>query len=65
MKVLAEGHLEDEPHILVGRTSYQAPEVDGVVFIEETKTRDHPVGAIQNVEITDSGIYDLSAKGIE
>ncbi|MFC2164738.1 30S ribosomal protein S12 methylthiotransferase RimO [Acidobacteriota bacterium] len=63
--VLIEGHLKDEPHLLMGRTQRQAPEVDGVVFIEEDQSQDIVIGSIQNVEITDRDIYDLYAKGIK
>jgi ribosomal protein S12 methylthiotransferase len=63
--VLIEGHLKGESHLLVGRTQRQAPEVDGVVFIEEDKSQTCFIGSIQNVEITDSDVYDLYAKRIK
>jgi ribosomal protein S12 methylthiotransferase len=59
--VLIEGHLEGETNVLMGRAQRQAPEVDGVVFIEEKGQADI-LGSIQNVEITGTDIYDLYAK---
>jgi ribosomal protein S12 methylthiotransferase len=57
--VLIEGHLKQKPSILLGRTRYQAPEVDGVVFIEEGKSHPAVIGEIAVVEITARDIYDL------
>ncbi len=63
--VLIEGHLEGDSHLLVGRTQHQAPEVDGVVFIEEDQSQPDVIGTIQNVEITDRDVYDLYVKRIK
>jgi ribosomal protein S12 methylthiotransferase len=63
--VLIEGHLKGESHLLIGRTQYQAPEVDGVVFIKEDRSQADVIGSIQNVEITDRDVYDLYAKRIK
>jgi len=65
MDVLIEGHPEGESHLFMGRTHYQAPEVDGVVFIEADKSQADVIGSIQNVEITDRDVYDLYAKFIK
>jgi ribosomal protein S12 methylthiotransferase len=58
--VLLEGASKDDPSILVGRTPFQAPEVDGLTFV----TRAHPSSPLPSsplvkVEITGSDIYDL------
>lgn len=63
--VLIEGHVKGEPKVLRGRTQQQAPEVDGVVFIEEDTIRADIIGSIQRVEITDRDVYDLYAKRIQ
>ena len=51
-RVLVEGRDEDGE--LVGRSDGQAPEVDGVTFLE----RDAPAGTLATVRITDSVGYD-------
>lgn len=56
--VLLEGDLKQDPSIIVGRSQYQAPEVDGLVFVNknnEIKSKK----MIQKVEITDCDVYDL------
>lgn len=57
--VLIEGHLTQDPSVLVGRTRFQAPEVDGVVFIDKNNAHSGELGNIMKVEITDSETYDL------
>jgi len=37
LEVLIEGTLKENPRTLIGRTQYQAPEVDGIVFIPFSK----------------------------
>jgi ribosomal protein S12 methylthiotransferase len=45
---------------LIGRTKYQAPEVDGVVFVRRTgQDPGKPTGLIRQVEIAGAGVYDL------
>jgi len=60
--VLIEGHLKQDSSLLLGRTRYQAPEVDGVVFIEDEQAAPASVGEIRVVEITDRDVYDLYGK---
>jgi ribosomal protein S12 methylthiotransferase len=60
--VLLEGTWKDDPRFLVGRALFQAPEVDGVVFIENSRRRKQPAGLLQQVEITASEVYDLRGK---
>lgn len=59
--VLLEGRLQGEQNVLMGRTRYQAPEVDGVVLIPETPV-DVPSGTVRTVEILRSDVYDLHGK---
>lgn len=56
VQVLVEGESEESELLLQGRMSQQAPEIDGIVYINEG-TAD--VGDIVDVEITDSHDYDL------
>lgn len=55
-QVLVEGQSSETELLLVGRTRYQAPEIDGIVYINEGTAR---CGEIVPVKITDSHIYDL------
>jgi ribosomal protein S12 methylthiotransferase len=54
--VLVEGLSEETDLLLQGRMSQQAPEIDGVVLINDGQA---DVGQIVNVRITDSMDYDL------
>lgn len=58
-RVVIEGYSEETELLLQGRTSQQAPEIDGVVLINEGHAR---VGEFVNVQITDSMEYDLIGK---
>ncbi|MEA1991469.1 MAG: 30S ribosomal protein S12 methylthiotransferase RimO [Thermodesulfobacteriota bacterium] len=55
-QVLIEGQSSETELLLVGRTGYQAPEIDGIVYINEGAAC---CGEIVPVKITDSHIYDL------
>ncbi|MFP4194529.1 MAG: 30S ribosomal protein S12 methylthiotransferase RimO, partial [Desulfobacterales bacterium] len=55
MKVLVEGRSEDG--WFFGRTQYQAPEVDGVTFIE---TDNAQIGTSMEVRITEADEYDIT-----
>jgi len=44
---------------IVGRTRFQAPEVDGVVLIEGGDLAAGPIRPIEKVEIISAGVYDL------
>ncbi|MEA3385552.1 MAG: 30S ribosomal protein S12 methylthiotransferase RimO [Thermodesulfobacteriota bacterium] len=57
--VLVEGVSPETELLLVGRTRYQAPEIDGIVYINEGTAG---CGEIVSVKITDSHIYDLVGK---
>ena len=54
--VVVEGFSEETELLLQGRTSQQAPEIDGVVLINDGQAE---VGQIVKVRITDSMEYDL------
>jgi ribosomal protein S12 methylthiotransferase len=54
--VLVEGLSDETELLLQGRMSQQAPDIDGVVLINDGQAE---VGEIVNVRITDSHDYDL------
>ncbi|MCK5763155.1 MAG: 30S ribosomal protein S12 methylthiotransferase RimO, partial [Clostridiales bacterium] len=56
LPVIIDEIIEGEP-IYMGRTQYDTPEVDGVVYVHTDKTL--IVGNIYNVYINDSLEYDL------
>ncbi len=47
--------------VYVGRSMYDAPEIDGEVFISNCRTE---IGAIQKVRVTHAYEFDLSGEGI-
>ena len=57
--VLVDGVSAETPLLLEARTEGQAPEIDGVVYINEGET--HP-GAFERVRITEAFPYDLVGK---
>lgn len=56
LDVLVEGYSEETDLLLQGRTSQQAPDIDGVVLINDGQAK---VGDMVKVRITDSMEYDL------
>jgi len=54
--VLVEGYCEETELLLQGRSSRQAPDVDGLVYITAGQAE---VGSIVPLQITDSSEYDL------
>ena len=56
LPVMIDGREDD---YYVGRTEYDSPEVDGVVYISDLEGRRLRRGCIYNVEITDSNEFDL------
>jgi ribosomal protein S12 methylthiotransferase len=58
MEVLVEGISANEKYLLQGRTEFQAPEVDGVVYL----TDNVPIGSFVKLKITHSLTYDLVGK---
>ncbi|MGM0464900.1 MAG: 30S ribosomal protein S12 methylthiotransferase RimO [Acidobacteriota bacterium] len=59
MEVIVEGRLTQDPTLLMGRTKYQAPEVDGMVYIDTKKDQKDYSGRIEKFKITGSDAYDL------
>jgi len=62
IEVLVEGTLKDQPSQLIGRSHWQAPEVDGIIFLNSSYPLAKVVNTIQKVEITAHDIYDLYGK---
>lgn len=60
--VLIEGTLKEDPTLLIGRAKFQAPEVDGIIFLSSPYPLAEVVNTIQKVEITAYDIYDLYGK---
>ena len=56
ISVIIEGYSDETELLLQGRTSQQAPEIDGLVYINDGMAN---VGDIVAVEITDAHDYDL------
>jgi ribosomal protein S12 methylthiotransferase len=64
VEVLVEGASEESEHLLAGRNAQQAPEIDGVTYMNEIAIEGSPgaavyPGEIVTVEVTDAGDYDL------
>ncbi|MES2768489.1 MAG: 30S ribosomal protein S12 methylthiotransferase RimO [Bdellovibrionota bacterium] len=57
--VIVEGVSEESELLLKGRSSQQAPDIDGIVYINEG---DAKIGDLVKVEITDAMEYDLIGK---
>lgn len=62
VEVLVEGLSEETDLLLQGRTSQQAPDIDGVVYINDGYAKP---GDIVKVKITDSMEYDLVGEIID
>ncbi len=60
--VLIEGMLKEDETILVGRGEFQAPEVDGVIFVEANQKAGRLLNKIHKVEIVGYDVYDLYGK---
>jgi len=56
IEVLVEGFSEETDLLLVGRNSQQAPEIDGVTYINDGEAQ---VGELVQVQITEALDYDL------
>ncbi|HMN69768.1 MAG TPA: 30S ribosomal protein S12 methylthiotransferase RimO [Bdellovibrionales bacterium] len=56
MEVLVEGVSEETELLLVGRHSQQAPDIDGVTYINDGQAE---IGQMVQVEITEAMDYDL------
>ncbi len=60
--VLVDGESAETPLLLEGRTEGQAPEIDGVVYINEGQTEQ---GAFEQVLITEAHPHDLVGRIVE
>jgi ribosomal protein S12 methylthiotransferase len=60
--VVVEGYSDETELLLRGRSSQQAPEIDGMVYINEGVA---DIGTIVNVEITHSHDYDLVGRIVD
>ncbi len=56
LEVLVEGASEETEHLLVGRHAQQAPEIDGLTYVNDGMA--YP-GEIVTLEVTDAADYDL------
>jgi ribosomal protein S12 methylthiotransferase len=62
LEVLVEGVSEESEHLLIGRHQGQAPEIDGMVYINDGFA--YP-GEFVTVEVTEAHDYDLVAKIVD
>ncbi len=60
LPVLIEKPSPEWPGLYIGRTWFQAPEVDGVTYVSAPPETDLKLGTIVDVEIEESSTYDLS-----
>ena len=56
LEVLVEGRSDETEHLLVGRHAQQAPEIDGVTYVNDGMA--YP-GELVTLEVTDASDYDL------
>jgi ribosomal protein S12 methylthiotransferase len=61
IEVLVEGRAEETEHLLAGRHAQQAPEIDGITYLNDGIAWP---GEIVTVEVTDAMDYDLVGKVI-
>ena len=61
-QVLVEGYSQESDLLLEGRTRFQAPDVDGCVYINEGQALQ---GAFVAVRITEAHVYDLVGTVVE
>jgi len=62
LEVLVEGRAEGTEHLLAGRHAQQAPEIDGLVYVNDFAVPGEAVaypGEMVTVEVTGAGDYDL------
>ena len=59
IEVLVEGPSQKNSYALQGRAVFQAPEVDGMVYIKEGRAA---AGAFVKVKITSGLTYDLAGE---
>lgn len=62
LKVIVDGR---EGNYYIGRTEFDSPEVDGIVYITPIEGRQMRRGTIYNVKVTDTDEFDLYARQIQ
>ncbi len=67
VEVLVEGASPESEHLLAGRTAQQAPEIDGVTYLNEIAIPGQEGAAVYpgelvTAEVTDAADYDLVAR---
>lgn len=62
VEVLVEGSSEETEHLLTGRHAQQAPEIDGLTYLNDGMA--YP-GEIVTVEVTEAFDYDLVGRVVE
>lgn len=60
--VLVEGVSREAPDLSIGRGRFQAPEVDGVIFIKTGRGGKNKKNPIVNVRIEAADVYDLTGR---
>ena len=61
IQVMVDGETE-EPDVIMARSAADAPEIDGVVYIEDVNPADYQPGDFVAVKVVDASDYDLYAE---
>jgi ribosomal protein S12 methylthiotransferase RimO len=61
IEVLVEGPSEDAPEVFCGRGTFQAPDVDGLVYFDGERPE---AGTIVRAQVLKAGDYDLTARAL-
>ena len=61
LEVLVDGPSEEFPLVKVGRTATQAPDVDGVVYLDQAP-EELKMGMFAKVQILQTSNYDMVGK---
>ncbi|HEX9902384.1 MAG TPA: 30S ribosomal protein S12 methylthiotransferase RimO [Acidobacteriota bacterium] len=62
LEVLLDKPVPYRPHSALGRTRFQAPEVDGLVKVSSSASLPERLQSICQVEIVRAGVYDLQGR---
>jgi ribosomal protein S12 methylthiotransferase len=62
LEVLLDRPVPFRPHLAVGRSRFQAPEVDGLVKVSHNAPIAERLQSVCRVEITRAGVYDLHGR---
>jgi len=62
LKVLIDDQQADEENVYIGRSEFDAPDVDGVVYVHSSQPL--KPGDFVNVDIIDAYEYDLTGDAI-